>query len=124
MRWKISQLSSSLMGLLRPQEPDTKHHEQVELIRQVLLDCMAGTANGQPGHPIVWSRVKLAPDIQALWYLRSDVMHTLSHHYGESEASDKLNAITELFESHLPTAQFASFRRRGSPSCAPMKRGP
>jgi hypothetical protein len=46
--------------------------------------------------------------------LRSDVMHLLSMHCGEAVAVDKLREITEMFQFHLPTAQFASSRRRNS----------
>jgi hypothetical protein len=53
-----------------------------------------------------------ADDIQSLWYLRSDVMHMLSAHCGETLAADKINALTALFRGHLPSAQFASSRRR------------
>jgi hypothetical protein len=112
------------MDLLRQSEPDPKQHQQLELIRQVILDTMACVSNEQTPAPQVWAKVRQAQDIQTLWYLRSDVMHLLSIHNGEEEAGDKLNEITALFQSHLPSAQFASFRRRGGQPCAPMKKGP
>jgi hypothetical protein len=114
MSWKISRLSSSLLGLLREREPyqNTGTVSQIESIREEMLDCMASFLVGRAVRPPVWIKVLEADDIQALWYLRSDVMHMLCDHCGETLAAEKLNAITELFRGHLPRAQFASFKRR------------
>ena len=112
MGWKISRISSSLMGLLREPEPQTGLPAQLELIRQSLLDCMAFFLQEQADVPPVWTRVRHAQDIQSLWYLRSDVMHLLCDHCGEAMARSKLHDITELFRGHLPKAQFASSRRK------------
>jgi hypothetical protein len=115
MSWKISRLSSSLMGLLREREPDQSAggRSQMELIREEMLDCMASFLHGKAVRPSVWAKVLEANDIQTLWYLRSDVMHMLSGHCGETRATRKLDTLTELFRGHVPTAQFASAKRRG-----------
>lgn len=115
MSWKISRLSSSLMGLLREREPyqTAENYSQIENIREEMLKCMSGFLAERAVRPPVWAKLLEARDIQALWYLRSDLMHMLCDHCGETQATDKLNAITELFRGHLPTAQFASSRRRG-----------
>jgi hypothetical protein len=84
----------------------------LELIRQALLDCMGFFLGEQANLPKVWSRVQQAQDMQSLWYLRSDVMHLLSEHCGEAMARSKLHDITDLFRGHLPTAQFASSKRK------------
>jgi hypothetical protein len=115
MSWKISRISSSLMALLREREPDQTAgtHSKMEHIREELLACMAGFLDGQAVRPAVWAKVLYAEDIQSLWYLRSDVMHMLCDHCGETLAASKLDDLTELFRGHLPSAQFASARRRG-----------
>jgi hypothetical protein len=115
MSWKISHLSSSLMGLLRERDPNQNAgtKSQVEHIREEMLDCMASFLEGRAVRPPVWAKVLEADDIQTLWYLRSDVMHMLCGHCGETLAASKLNALTELFNGHLPKAQFASAKRRG-----------
>ncbi|NVO06742.1 MAG: hypothetical protein HXX19_12800 [Rhodoferax sp.] len=105
-------MSSSLMGLLREAETATGTPAQLERIRQALLDSMAVSLDAHAALPKVWARVQHAPDMQSLWYLRSDVMHLLCDHCGEALARDKLNQITELFRGHLPKAQFASSRRQ------------
>jgi hypothetical protein len=114
MSWKISQISSSLLGLLREREaaPSLGSLPQLEHIRERMLQCMASFLEAGALRPAVWSKVQYADDIQALWYLRSDVMQLLSGHCGETLAASELAALTELFRGHLPAAQFASARRR------------
>ena len=111
----MSRLSSSLMGLLREREPlqSAAARAQMEHIREAMLACMAVPLKDKAVRPPVWTRVLEADDIQSLWYLRSDVMHLLGAHCGETLAARELKALTELFRGHLPTAQFASARRRG-----------
>jgi hypothetical protein len=103
------------MGLLREREPEQSAatRAQVEHIREEMLACMAVFLEGQAVRPPVWAKVLNANDIQALWYLRSDVMHMLCDHCGETLASRELNTLTELFQGHLPAALFASAKRRG-----------
>jgi len=115
MSWKISHLSSSLMGLLRERDPHQSAGTQshVEHIREEMLDCMGRFLEGRAVRPPVWAKVLEANDIQTLWYLRSDVMHMLCGHCGETLAANKLNSLTELFQGHLPKAQYASAKRRG-----------
>lgn len=114
MSWKMSRISSSLMSLLREPEPTAKEHSltQLECIRQALLDCMAFFLEPHAVRPKVWDRVMQAQDIQTLWFLRSDVMHMLSDRCGESIARNKVRLVTELFQGHVPRAQFDSSRRR------------
>jgi hypothetical protein len=113
MGWKMSRLSSSLMGLLREPEPATGSPSQLEHIRQEMLACLAAHLRDPVNPPRVQAKVLHAQDMQALWYLRSDLMHLLCDRCGEASASAILDRITEMFRGHLPTAQFASARRRG-----------
>ena len=84
----------------------------MEHIREEMLACMTVYLHSKAVRPPVWSKVLEAEDIQSLWYLRSDVMHMLGAHCGETLAAGKINALTALFRGHLPAAQFASSRRR------------
>jgi len=108
----MSRLSSSLMGLLRDPARSVEAQAQVEHIRQEMLDCMALFLPAKGLRPAVWTRVEYADDIQSLWFLRSDVMHMLCDHCGETLAALKVQTLTSLFRGHIPTAQFASAQRR------------
>jgi hypothetical protein len=112
MSWKISRLATSLLGLVR--EPDTSvaTAEQEEHIRQEMLDCMAVFLPPAAQRPALWTKLAYASDIQALWFLRSDVMHWLSGHCGETLAAARVANLTEMFRGHIPGAQFASARKR------------
>ena len=100
------------MGLLRDPARGAETQDQVEHIRSAMLDCMALFLGDSPVRPPVWARVQYADDIQSLWFLRSDVMHMLCEHCGETLASSKVHALTALFCGHIPSAQYASSQRR------------
>jgi hypothetical protein len=111
MSWKMSRFASSLMGLLREPEPETGTLAQVECIRTEMQACMAAVLPDPAARPPVWGKVALAPDMQTLWYLRSDLMHLLCDHRGEAAATRQMAALTGMFRGHLPAAQFASANR-------------
>ena len=100
------------MGLWRDSGRDVEIESKVEHIREEMLDCMALTLGDSAMRPAVWTRVQYADDIQSLWFLRSDVMHMLSEHCGETTAANKVHNLTALFRGLIPSAQFASARRR------------
>jgi len=112
MSWKISRLSSTLMELLREPDPVPQAPEQIEAIRSRMLACLADCASNPGSERRVWARIMQADDIQALWFLRSDLMHLLCDTCGEARAAIKVSAVTELFRGLLPAAQFASSQRR------------
>jgi len=73
-------------------------------IRQAMLDCLTGLPEGDL-LARVWIRVLYAPDLQALWYLRSDVMTLMSTRLGESLARERMTPVTSMFRGLLPAAQ-------------------
>jgi len=73
---------------------------QLGRIRTAMLSVLP--AHG--GHSIqrVSQRVRFAADVEALWYLRQDVMTALSAIDGESAARRQMKAINTMFEGGLP----------------------
>lgn len=53
----------------------------------------------------VQARVLYATDVQALWYLRADLMNILADLNGELAAKARLVHITTMFNGLLPAAQ-------------------
>ena len=100
------------MGLLRDPARSAEAVAHVKHIRDEMLDCMELFLDPTAERPTVWTRVQYADDIQSLWFLRSDLMHMLCDHCGETLAAIKVDTLTTLFRGHIPTAQFASARRR------------
>ncbi len=113
MSWKKSKFASSLMSLFGEPAPDPNPESRVKDIRQAMLDSLSGLSES---HQLarVWARVLYAPDIQALWYLRSDMMTLLAGLLGESVAHARIKTITRMFTGLLPAAQMARPSRLGA----------
>jgi len=62
-------------------------------------------------HARVIRHIRYAVDVQALWYMRGELMGALSTQYGESEARTRLDRISRLFNGQLPR----SLKSRPSP---------
>ncbi len=96
-----SQFISSMQGLLGFTVADESRTTfRIEDIRQAMLDSLGD--EGCASFPHIERRVLFAPDLQGLWYLRSDVMVAISSLQGEGAASQKISRITRMFEGLLP----------------------
>lgn len=113
MGWKRSRFTSSLMSLFGESVPAASAENRVEEVRQAMLDCMSTALKGQAQRPPLWGQVLYAADIQALWYLRSELMSLLSGLCGESEARETLAVVTEMFRGLLPAGQMSRPGRLG-----------
>ena len=111
MRWFKGNLRNSIYGLLgHPTGPsDSMLEAGTEDIREAMLALLAETGSKQFAN--VTRRVRYANDIQALWYLRGDLLAALAATQGEAEARQKVQRITEMFQGLLP----ASLTSRPSP---------
>ena len=58
--------------------------------------------NGSKRFPLVTRRIRYANDLQALWYLRGDLMGALAATHGESMAREKIQEISNMFRGLLP----------------------
>jgi hypothetical protein len=61
---------------------------------------------GDPGpkhFPQITRRIRYANDIQALWYLRGDLMAALAAMHGEMAAREKVASVTQMFQGLLPS---------------------
>lgn len=102
MRWIKPNLRSSIYGLLgSPSQPSESMLENgTEDIRQAMLDILG--PSGAQQFPQVTRRVRYANDVQALWYLRGDLMAALSAMHGEARARDQISRLTDMFRGLLP----------------------
>ena len=74
--------------------------ERTEDIRQIMLRELG--QYGERKFPAIARRVRFAPDVQGLWYARTDVMAILSNNHGETIAREKMTSISRLFKGLLP----------------------
>lgn len=111
MRWLKPNLKSSIYGLLgHPPAPSESILENgTEDIREAMLALLGD--GGARKFPQLTRRIRYANDIQALWYLRGDLMATLATLHGEIEARRRVGAITDMFSGLLP----GSLNSRPSP---------
>lgn len=96
-----SQFISSMQGLLGLSVPDEGRGAfRIEDIRQAMLDTLGD--DGCANYPHIERRVLFAPDLQGLWYLRTDIMVAISSLRGEVVASQRVRQITSMFDGLLP----------------------
>jgi len=103
MRWIKPGLRNSVYSLLGgtpAAASESVLESQMEDIRQAMLDCMGEF--GEKHYPQITRRIRYAGDIQALWYLRGDLMAVLSATGGELAARDRIRDLTTMFEGMLP----------------------
>jgi hypothetical protein len=111
MRWFKGALRNSIYGLLgNPAAPsDSTLETGTEDIREAMLALLEQTGTKQFAN--VTRRVRYANDIQALWYLRGDVLAALASVHGEAAAREQVQEVTEMFHGLLP----GSLNSRPSP---------
>ena len=101
MRWFKPNIRSSLYGLLGPaRQCDGRLDAAEDTIRDAMLDLLL--AQGIKDHSHVVRRIRYAEDLQALWYLRGDLMAALAASRGEAVARELLAPVTEQFRGLLP----------------------
>jgi hypothetical protein len=102
MRWFKGTLRNSIYGLLgNPVTPsDSVLDEGTEDIREAMLALLGEAGTKQFAN--VTRRVRYANDLQALWYLRGDVLAALAATHGEVAARHKVQRVSEMFQGLLP----------------------
>jgi hypothetical protein len=102
MRWLKPNLRGSIYGLLGNPLPPSESilDSGTEDIRESMLSVLGDV--GSKHFPQITRRIRYANDIQALWYLRGDLMAALASMHGESDARKKVGSITQMFQGLLP----------------------
>ena len=97
----IPQLRTSCMALLGRAEPTPEAlTARTEIIRELMLHELGDY--GEKKFPAIARRVRYAPDVQGLWYARSDVMAILANTHGETVAREKIAHLSGRFNGLLP----------------------
>ncbi len=97
----MPQVRSSYMALLgRTEHTPEALDARTEMIRELMLQEMGDY--GEKKFPAIIRRVRYAPDVQGLWYARSDVMAILANTHGETVARQKIAQISGRFNGLLP----------------------
>ena len=116
MRWFKPNLRSSLHAIFSsgypPSAATATMEYDIEDIRQAMLGMMTDLHDTH--FPQLVRRIRYASDVQALWFMRGDLMAVLAGSYGEAAAREKLDMVSGMFEDLLPDG----LRSRPSPLSA------
>ena len=105
MRWNKPNLRNSLHDLLGRDKPSSTawvRHPGMEDIRRAMLQSLTGITGCEVARMNM--RLRYAADIEALWYLRSDLFSMLVPLRGEPAAHRVMDEVTLLFQGQLPRA--------------------
>lgn len=92
----------SIYGLLGGSPKSTQAlDEAMGEIQEAMLGALGQDGAGR--FPAVARRIQYSDELQALWYLRGDLMAALAALYGEAQAREKIREISGHFQGLLPS---------------------
>ena len=103
MRWNKPNLRNNLHDLLGRDKPSSTawvRDQGLEQVRRAMLHSLMGLTGCEVARMNM--RLRYAGDIEALWYLRSDLLDTLTLLRGKAIAQTVLDRITPMFQGQLP----------------------
>lgn len=120
MRWfNTKDLRSSIsamfsVGVSTPSATSDDTLLRTEGIRQTMLSMVE--LDGSERAEKLARRIRYA-DLEALWFMRGELMGMLARSHGEVAARDKVDRLGAMFENMLPSG----LRSRPSPLSAPYR---
>jgi hypothetical protein len=111
MNWFNSKLRSSFSALLGGSAPAPAPAGEVSLddIRQTMSE-LAGQDTSDRAAKLK-RRIRYASDVEALWFMRGELMGLLARSRGEAAALEEIDRLSDMFSELLPTG----LRSRPSP---------
>ena len=112
MRWfKTKDLRSSIYAMftVSTSTPRIDDAATMDQVREAML-ALAADDPGERSAGLA-RRIRYATDLQALWFMRGELMQLLARNHGEAAAREKLDELSSLFTNQLPSA----LRSRPSP---------
>ncbi|PJI97951.1 hypothetical protein CLU85_2752 [Acidovorax sp. 69] len=103
MRWNKPNLRNNLHDLLGRDKPSSTawvRDQGLEDVRRAMLQGLMGLTGCEVARMSM--RLRYAGDIEALWYLRTDLFATLLSLRGQAVAQTVLDQVTLLFQGQLP----------------------
>jgi hypothetical protein len=101
---RITRFASSFAALLGTSS-ESDIDDRTENIRDAMHAAISPFIGNQAVMPRVWRSIAVAPNIDSLWYLRSDLLAMLASHCGERSAQMEIAMLTEMFRGAVPSAQ-------------------
>ena len=104
MRWNKPNLRNTPhdpLGRDMPSSTAWVRDQGLEDVRKAMLASLAGLAGSEVARMSM--RLRYAGDIEALWYLRADLLSTLRQMLGDASAREMMDQLTQLFQGQLPS---------------------
>ncbi len=73
---------------------------RLEGIRLAMLDALGEVGDERFSQTV--RKLRVASDVQSLWYLRGEIMEALASLHGEASAHRQVNHLSVLFRGLLP----------------------
>jgi hypothetical protein len=112
MRWfKTKDLRSSIYAMFSVSTRATQAGDAATMDQ--VREAMLALCGGDPGDRSAGlvRRIRYATDLQALWFMRGEIMQLLARNHGEATAREKVDELSALFADVLPSG----LRSRPSP---------
>ncbi len=116
MRWNKPNIRNNLHDLLGRDKPSSTawvRDQGLETVRQAMLKNLMGLSGCEVARMNM--RLRYAADIEALWYLRTDLFNTLLPYRGQAVAQTLLDQVTPLFQGLFPMSLRAPLQPRSLP---------
>jgi hypothetical protein len=96
--WAVSSIKDSLLGWLGVAS-DSMHAVDTDRARNAMLELLLfeGMGMDEPQHLALLGRIRYARDLEALWYLRPELVSALAAQHGERLARERVNALAPHF---------------------------
>lgn len=113
MRWfKTKDLRSSIYAMFSVSTAHRRPPDDgsaLEAIRELMISL--ASMDGSDRGAALARRIRYAMDLQALWFMRGELMALLARSHGEEAARNKVTEVSAMFEDLLPPG----LRSRPSP---------
>lgn len=83
---------------------EAPHDDRIDRVRDGMLRATPIVAPDEP-YANLFRQIHRANSLQALWYLRSDLMAAISAQKGEAAARAEIAVISRTFEGLIPEAR-------------------
>jgi hypothetical protein len=113
MRWFKPKLRNSLYAIFSVGSPgDASVVDEAVTMEQIRETMLAlATLDSDIRSAAVVRRIRYASDLEALWFIRGELMALLARTHGEAVALEKLEGLSSMFSDLLPRG----LRSRPSP---------
>jgi hypothetical protein len=112
MRWFKPKLRSSIYAIFSVGSPgDSSQVDEATVMEQIREAMLALASLDDLRSAAVVRRIRYASDLEALWFIRGELMALLARTHGEAAALEKLETLSSLFSDLLPKG----LRSRPSP---------